>query len=75
MNMTRTRLVWLACLAVCCASLGVPQSAPGAEKQDSGMARMDDAKFQELAANAKAGCPVSKALASVNIKLNAKLIG
>ena len=36
---------------------------------------LDDAKFQELAANAKAGCPVSKALASVNIKLNAKLIG
>jgi lipoyl-dependent peroxiredoxin len=36
---------------------------------------LDDAKFQELAANAKAGCPVSKALASVNIKLNAKLVG
>lgn len=35
---------------------------------------LDDTKFQELAASAKAGCPVSKALASVNIKLNAKLV-
>jgi osmotically inducible protein OsmC len=35
---------------------------------------IDDAKFQELAAAAKQGCPVSKALASVEITLNAKLI-
>ncbi len=35
---------------------------------------IDDAKFQELAAVAKAGCPVSKALAGVEITLNAKLI-
>jgi osmotically inducible protein OsmC len=34
---------------------------------------LDDAKLQELAAVAKANCPVSKALASVNIKLNIKL--
>ncbi len=35
---------------------------------------IDNAKFQELAAQAKAGCPVSKALASVDeIVLNAKL--
>ena len=36
---------------------------------------IDDAKFQELAAQAKAGCPVSKALAAVDeIVLNAKLV-
>ncbi|MBW7886463.1 MAG: OsmC family protein [Caldilineaceae bacterium] len=35
---------------------------------------LDDAAFQKYAADAKAGCPVSKALASVEeIKLNAKL--
>jgi osmotically inducible protein OsmC len=35
---------------------------------------IDDAKFQELAANAKAGCPVSKALAGTEIHLNATLL-
>ncbi len=35
---------------------------------------IDDAKFQDYALNAKKGCPVSKALASVEIKLNAKLV-
>jgi osmotically inducible protein OsmC len=35
---------------------------------------LDDAKLQELAAEAKAGCPVSKALASVNITLNIQLV-
>ena len=35
---------------------------------------VDAAKFQELAGNAKSGCPVSKALAAVPIKLNAKLV-
>ena len=35
---------------------------------------IDDAKFQEFAAGAKAGCPLSKALASVpEITLKAKL--
>lgn len=34
---------------------------------------LDAAKFQELAAGAKAGCPVSKALAAVEIKLSATL--
>ena len=35
---------------------------------------IDDAKFQEIAQGAKAGCPVSKALASVpEITLSAKL--
>lgn len=34
---------------------------------------LDEARLQELAAEAKAGCPVSKALAGVNIKLNASL--
>ncbi len=35
---------------------------------------IDDAKFQELAQGAKAGCPVSKALAGTEITLNAKLM-
>lgn len=35
---------------------------------------LDDAEFQEHAAGAKAGCPVSKALASVDITLKAKLL-
>lgn len=34
---------------------------------------IDDAKFQEVAEQAKNGCPVSKALAGVDIKLTAKL--
>ena len=36
---------------------------------------IDDAKFQEQAKAAKEGCPVSKALASTPITLNAKLVG
>jgi osmotically inducible protein OsmC len=35
---------------------------------------IDDAKFQELAANAKSGCPVSKALAGTEIHLTATLL-
>ncbi len=35
---------------------------------------IDDAKFQELAAGAKASCPVSKALAGTEITLDAKLV-
>ncbi len=35
---------------------------------------IDEAKFQELAQGAKAGCPVSKALAGTEITLNAKLV-
>jgi osmotically inducible protein OsmC len=34
---------------------------------------VDAAKFQELADNAKKGCPVSRALAAVEIRLNARL--
>jgi osmotically inducible protein OsmC len=34
---------------------------------------MNDAAFQEHAQKAKAGCPISKALAAVSITLNAKL--
>jgi osmotically inducible protein OsmC len=36
---------------------------------------LDDAKFQEFARGAKEGCPVSKALAAVEIRLDAKLVG
>jgi osmotically inducible protein OsmC len=35
---------------------------------------IDKAKFMEFAEGAKKGCPVSKALASVQIDLNAKLL-
>lgn len=35
---------------------------------------IDEQTFQEKAAGAKAGCPVSKALAAVDIHLDAKLI-
>jgi osmotically inducible protein OsmC len=34
---------------------------------------IDEKKFQELGEQAKKNCPVSRALAGVNIKLNAKL--
>jgi len=36
---------------------------------------LDAAKFAELAAKAKAGCPVSQALAAIEITLEAKLEG
>ncbi len=36
---------------------------------------IDDAAFQEHAKNAKEGCPVSAALAAVQISLDAKLVG
>ncbi len=36
--------------------------------------KIDEAKFQEIAAGTKTGCPISRALASVEIKLNAKLL-
>lgn len=35
---------------------------------------IDEAKFMEIAEAAKAGCPVSKALAAVPISLSAKLV-
>jgi lipoyl-dependent peroxiredoxin len=35
---------------------------------------IDNAKFQEIAAAAKVGCPVSQALAATEIKLDAKLV-
>ncbi len=34
---------------------------------------IDEEKFQEIAAGAKAGCPISKALAATEITLNAQL--
>ncbi len=36
---------------------------------------IDEANFQQEASSAKANCPVSKALAAVQISLNAKLTG
>ena len=38
------------------------------------VADIDDATFQEHAADAKANCPVSKALAGVQIELDAQLV-
>ena len=35
---------------------------------------IEEARFQEIAAGAKAGCPVSKALAGVEISLDARLV-
>jgi lipoyl-dependent peroxiredoxin len=35
---------------------------------------IDEGKFNEVAADAKANCPVSRALAAVDITLNAKLL-
>lgn len=35
---------------------------------------IDDASFQEIAAGTKSGCPVSKALAAVDIQLEATLV-
>jgi osmotically inducible protein OsmC len=35
---------------------------------------IDEARFRQIAAEAKAGCPVSKALAGVEITLDAKLV-
>jgi osmotically inducible protein OsmC len=35
---------------------------------------IDESTFQSLAKEAKANCPISKTLSSVNIKLNAKLL-
>ena len=34
---------------------------------------IDEAKFQELAAKAKAGCPVSRALGAIEVTLDARL--
>jgi osmotically inducible protein OsmC len=36
---------------------------------------IDEAKFREVAEAAKQGCPVSQALAGVDIRLDAKLVG
>ncbi len=38
------------------------------------VANIDEAKFQEIAAGTKTGCPVSQALAATEIKLTAKLV-
>ena len=42
-------------------------------KTEAHVPNLDDAKLQELAAEAKANCPVSKALGGVDIKLHATL--
>ena len=44
-------------------------------KTEAEVPGIDDAQFQQIANEAKAGCPVSKALAGTNIKLDAKLAG
>jgi len=44
-------------------------------KTEAEVPGLDEATFAEKAAAAKAGCPVSKALASVDIELSATLLG
>jgi lipoyl-dependent peroxiredoxin len=41
---------------------------------DADVPGIDDAAFQQAAEAAKAGCPVSQALAAVDIQLNARLV-
>ena len=44
-------------------------------KTEADVPGIDPARFQETAEEAKKGCPVSKALAGTQIKLDAKLAG
>ena len=44
-------------------------------KTEAEVPGIDDAKFQQIAEEAKKGCPVSRALAGTQIKLDAKLAG
>jgi osmotically inducible protein OsmC len=44
-------------------------------KTEAEVPGIDDAKFQQIAEEAKKGCPVSRALAGTEIKLDAKLAG
>jgi lipoyl-dependent peroxiredoxin len=56
-------------------SEGVHWSVAGIElKLKAKVPGIDPAKFQELAQQAKAGCPISKALSAVPITLDAKLV-
>ena len=41
---------------------------------EASVPQIDDVRFQQLANEAKEGCPVSKALAATKITLNAKLL-
>lgn len=41
---------------------------------EASVPNIDDAKFQEIAAGTKAGCPVSQALSATPIELEAKLV-
>jgi osmotically inducible protein OsmC len=44
-------------------------------KTEADVPNIDEAKFQQLAEDAKKGCPISKALSATPIKLEAKLVG
>jgi osmotically inducible protein OsmC len=44
-------------------------------KTEADVPGIDEAQFQQIASEAKTGCPVSKALAGTDIKLDAKLAG
>jgi lipoyl-dependent peroxiredoxin len=56
-------------------SEGVHWSVAGIElKLQAKVPGIDAAKFQELAGQAKSGCPISKALSAVPISLDAKLV-
>lgn len=53
---------------------GMPTVSTSALELEAVIPGIDDAKFQELAAAAKAGCPISRLL-HTNITLTAKLVG
>jgi len=56
-------------------SEGVHWSVTGIElKLQAKVPGIDAAKFEELAGQAKSGCPISKALSAVPISLDAKLL-
>jgi osmotically inducible protein OsmC len=56
-------------------SEGVHWSVAGIElKLQAKVPGIDAAKFQELAEQAKSGCPISKAVSAVPISLDAKLV-
>lgn len=61
------------------ATLEITDAGPAITKieltTEAEVPEIDDATFQEHAAGAKAGCPVSKALAGTEIVLDATLVG
>jgi osmotically inducible protein OsmC len=53
---------------------GGPAITTSALETEASVPGIDEAEFQTLAEQAKAGCPVSKALGGVEIELNARMV-